>query len=103
MPDTERYREWAAMVAASDNVLVQLVLIAAAAVFAWERLRSLPAPWRDGLRLIYMAAALGFLLVQVVTTRGLALALLALVGLSAVGRAVWDYRTKHLDAKGQTQ
>lgn len=88
--ETERYRQWAAMLAASDQTLVQLALLSVAAVFMWERLATLPAPWRGRARLAYAALALGFLLVQLVTTRGALVAMLSVCVLSALAHAVYS-------------
>lgn len=99
MLDTDRYHRWVAMLTASDRVLEQLALLAFAAVFVWERVRGWPEPWRGRMRLVIMAAALGFLLVQVVTTRGTLYVMLAGLALSVGGRALWaywDYRRRHL-------
>ena len=79
MPDTDRYRQWVALLAASDRVLVQLVAIAAGAVLAWELLRRLPQPWQGRARLLYLAVGLGTLLTAL---RG-QLSWLALVVLAA--------------------
>lgn len=79
MPDTDRYHRWAAMLAASDNTLVQLALLAAAAVFVWEVLRSVPEPWRGRGRLLYVAIALGFMLMQILTMPSSLILMLAVV------------------------
>lgn len=92
--DTDRYRRWVTMLTASETVLVQLALLALAAVIAWERLRSLPEPLRGWLRLLLMAAALGFLMVQLVTTRGMLIVFVSVLVVSVVARAVWAYRRR---------
>lgn len=94
MPDTDRYHRWAAMLTASDAVLVQLAGLALAAVFVWERLRTLPEPWRGRARMLYASVALGFLLVQVVTTRGALLVMLSAMALSVLARSVWAHRRR---------
>jgi CDP-diglyceride synthetase len=63
MPDTERYRRWLAMLAASDAVLLQLVTLAAAGVLAWEWIRRSPAGWRPRLRRAYLLFTAGVCLV----------------------------------------
>ncbi len=90
--DTDRYRQWVAMLGASDRVLVQLAGLALVAVFVWRRLSTLPEPWRGRARLLYVSAALGFLLLQVVTTRGTLLVMLTVLAVSVTARSVWAYR-----------
>lgn len=96
MLDTERYRRWVATLAASDAVLVQLALIALASVFVWERLRSMPEPARGYLRLMYAAVALGYLMLQLVTTRGALYLFLGALALSIVARVIWTRRQRRL-------
>lgn len=86
MLDTDRYRRWVSMLAASDRVLEQLFWIAAAAVLVWEVARRLPEPWRGRARLVYGALGLGVLLTTTageVTTGALVLAA-AVFGVVAV-------------------
>lgn len=94
MPDTDRYRQWAAMLSASDAVLVQLAGLSLVALIVWARLGTLPEPWRGAARTVYMAGALGYLLVQIVTTRGTLLVLLSVLAVSVVARAVWANRRR---------
>ena len=63
MVDTERYRLWLLMLAASDAVLLQLVTLAAAGVLAWEWIRRSPAAWRPRLRRAYLIFTAGVCLV----------------------------------------
>jgi len=89
MPDTERYRQWLAMQQGSDRVLVQLVLIAASAVFVWDYLRTLREPWRARLRTGYMAVALAFLLTQLVRDWTGATVFVGICAALIAGRALW--------------
>ena len=106
MPDTERYRAWVAMLAASDRVLVQLVGLAVLAVVGWELLRRVRAPWQDRLRLLYLAAGVGTLLTALrgqVSTLVL-IALAAQIGVGAIAaRAVWQMwqRRNSSETKGE--
>lgn len=62
MPDTERYRQWLALLSASDGVLLQIIGLAVVAALGWEWLRGRPEPWRARLRLAYGALGLATLL-----------------------------------------
>ena len=104
MPDTERYREWMALLAASDRVLVQLVGLAVLAVVGWELLRRVRGPWHGRLRLLYLAGGLGVLTTAL---RGqfntlLLMSLAALFSVAAVVlRAAWKRTARPVETKGQ--
>lgn len=104
MPDTERYRQWVALLAASDRVLVQLAGLAVLAVVGWELLRRVREPWHSRLRLLYLAGGLGVLTTAL---RGQfnTLLLMSVAAAFSVGavilRAVWKANTRPIETKGQ--
>lgn len=60
---TDRYARWMAMLAQSDQNLVLLAEIAVGAVIAWQLIARLPAPWAARLRIAFLVASGGVLLV----------------------------------------
>lgn len=92
MPDTDRYREWAALLAASDAVLLQIIGLAVLAVAGWELLRRAPEPWRGHARRLYLALGLGTLLTALTgqVNTWLLAGVAALFGAGAMtARALW--------------
>lgn len=55
---TDRYTQWAAMLAKSDAALVHLVTLSLGAVLLWEYRRRLPEPWRARASVAYLVGAL---------------------------------------------
>lgn len=96
MPDTDRWRNWLAMLNASDNIVFQIFTMAASAVVLWEFLRRLPIPepGRGYVLLAYLAGSLG-LYVYVVTggvlvAAGGSAAVLFVAGVAmGAGAAAW--------------